>query len=290
MDRSSRIAVAARAKLNLYLHVTGQRDDGYHLLDSLVTFADIHDLITAEPASDLTLRSDGPFAEALPDGDGNLVLAAARALWDSTGTNEGAAVTLIKNLPVASGIGGGSADAAAAFKALTRLWGITPGTFDLSGIALDLGADVPVCLFGQTCIMRGIGESLEPTEPLPETAVVLVNPGIAVSTPAVFKARAGSFSEPVPFDGVPVDAAALASWLDRHTANDLMAPAISMEPLIGKVIDALQATAGCLLARMSGSGATCFGLYAADEDAARAATELSRNHSSWWVRSSRVSG
>jgi len=288
MDPSNHIVVAARAKLNLYLHVTGQRDDGYHLLDSLVTFADIHDLITAEPASDLTLRSDGPFAGALPDGDGNLVLTAARALWDATGTNEGAALTLTKNLPVASGIGGGSADAAAAFKALTRLWGVSPGTFDLSGIALDLGADVPVCLYGQTTLMRGIGESLEATDPLPEMAVTLVNPGVAVSTPAVFKARSGSFSEPVPFEGAPVDAAALASWLGRHTANDLMAPAIGMEPVIGTVIEALQATEGCLLARMSGSGATCFGLYATDEDAAQAAAELSRGYPSWWVRDSRI--
>jgi len=290
MDRSDRIAVAARAKLNLHLHVTGRRDDGYHLLDSLVTFADIHDLITAEPAAELTLRYDGPFAESLPDSDDNLVLGAARALQDATGVTDGAALTLTKNLPVASGIGGGSADAAAAFKALNRLWGLTPGTFDLSGIALDLGADVPVCLFGRTSVMRGIGEHLEATDPLPETALVLVNPGVAVSTPAVFKARTGAFSDPVAFDENPEDAAALATWLDHHTANDLMGPAIRIEPAIGTVIDALRATAGCLLARMSGSGATCFGLYADSEEALQAAADLSRDHASWWVRNGLISG
>jgi len=290
MDRSNRITIFARAKLNLYLHVTGRREDGYHLLDSLVTFADIHDLISAEPAAGLTLQCDGPFAAALPDSGDNLVLRAARVLQDATGITEGAALTLTKNLPVASGIGGGSADAAAVFKALTRLWGITPGTFDLSSIALDLGADVPVCLFGRTTVMRGIGENLEATAPLPETALVLVNPGVAVSTPAVFKARTGDFSQPVPFGAPPIDAAALASWLDRYTANDLMVPAIAIEPVIGKVIDALRSKSGCLLARMSGSGATCFGLFATAEEAALAAAEVARDQPSWWVHDGQVSG
>jgi len=290
MDRSNCISVVARAKLNLYLHVTGRRDDGYHLLDSLVTFAEIHDVITAEPAAELTLRYDGPFAGSLPDGDDNLVLNAARSLQNATGITDGAALTLTKNLPVASGIGGGSADAAAAFQALTRMWGITPGTFDLSGIALDLGADVPVCLFGRTTVMRGIGEILEAMEPLPKTNLVLVNPSVAVSTPAVFKARAGDFSQTVPFDTPPADVAALAAWLARHTTNDLMAPAIGIEPVIGTAIDALDATTGCLLARMSGSGATCFGLYETPEHASEAARELSRVHQDWWVRESRIDG
>jgi 4-diphosphocytidyl-2-C-methyl-D-erythritol kinase len=156
------ITMSAAAKINLYLHVTGKRDDGYHLLDSLVAFAGVHDIITIAAANQLTLINQGPFGEGLPTTADNLVIRAAEQLQDLTGIMDGAQITLTKNLPIASGIGGGSADAAAAIKGLVRHWGIHPGHYDLSGLALGLGADVPICLFGQAAFMGGIGEQIDP--------------------------------------------------------------------------------------------------------------------------------
>ena len=281
------VRVAAPAKLNLYLHVTGRRDNGYHELDSLVAFAHISDVITARAASGLELEMDGPFAQDLPDNGTNLVLAAAKALRTHTGITSGAALTLTKNLPVASGIGGGSADAAAVIKALARLWGLHPGHFDLSGLALDLGADVPVCLFGRPAFMGGIGEDIEAAPALPETALVLVNPGVAVSTPEVFKARDGAFTAPARFEASPPGAAALAAVLIQR-GNDLAPPAIALAPVIDQALTALAATPACLMARMSGSGATCFGLFANDDQAADAARGLEQAHPDWWVQASRL--
>jgi len=284
---SSAIAVAAPAKLNLYLHVLGRRDDGFHELDSLVAFARVGDEIAVAPAPDLSLDVVGPFAGSLPAGPDNLVLRAAAALRDAAGIGHGAAITLTKNLPVAAGIGGGSADAAAAIKALARFWDIHPATHDLSGLALGLGADVPVCLFGRAAFMGGIGEQLEPAPALPETALVIVNPGVAVATPAVFGARRGPFSESMRFDRAPDDAAGLAALL-KDRRNDLTEPAMEIAAEVGGVLGALENTAGCLLARMSGSGATCFGLYADDATAAAATERLRGAHPAWWIAASRL--
>lgn len=281
------LAVDAPAKINLYLHVLGRRDDGYHEIDSLVAFAAVGDRVAVRPDAELSLHLDGPFATGLTADDDNLVLRAAQALRDAAAIDAGAAITLTKNLPVASGIGGGSADAAAAIKALVRLWGVRPAMHDLSGLALSLGADVPVCLFGRPAFMGGVGDVLEPAPALPALPLVLVNPGRSVSTPDVFRARQGSFGTAAPFETDAVDAMALAALL-RERTNDLAAPAIGLVPEITDVLAALEAAEGCLLARMSGSGATCFGLFAAPAAAAAAAARIGRAHAEWWVVDSRL--
>ena len=311
----------APAKINLYLHVTDKRDDGYHLLDSLVAFATVGDRVTVKPAQGLTLTITGPYASAVPNGPDNLVLKAANLLAQHAGRAANAHITLEKNLPVASGIGGGSADAAATLRALVKLWalelpdehirhaadhvGHDTGTRraletlftlwrddldeDMMGaIALELGADVPVCLEGRTVFMGGIGEDLHLPPRLPTVWLVLVNCGVAQSTPAVFQARTGDFSAPARFTDSPGDAAELAKVLGART-NDLAAPAIALTPSIQDVLDAVQGLDGCLLARMSGSGATCFGLFATKETAESAAQNLRGDHPDWWVKAGKIS-
>ena len=184
---------AAPAKLNLYLHVVGRRDDGYHLLDSLVAFAEAGDVLRARPANGLRLTLDGAFGRALAGEPDNLVLRAARLLAEAAGVPPHAELVLEKNLPVASGIGGGSADAAAALRLLQRLWNVSLPAATLQQLALRLGADVPVCLHGHPVRMGGIGERLEPVPALPPCGLLLVNPGVAVQTRPVFQARTGGF-------------------------------------------------------------------------------------------------
>ena len=275
------IEVLAPAKVNLCLHVTGRRADGYHLLDSLVVFAGVGDRLRFRPAPELTLRIEGPFGGALAgngagEGD-NLVLRAARLM----APGRSAAITLDKRLPVAAGLGGGSADAAAALRGLARLWAVplpeTTGT-------LGLGADVPVCLDGRPARMRGIGERLDPVAGLPPAWLVLVNPGVAMPTGPVFAALPCRDNPPLP-DLPPSGWSgphALGAWLAR-TRNDLEAPAKALAPEIGTVLAAIAATPGCLLARMSGSGSSCFGLFASEDDARAAAGALSDVARGWWV-------
>ncbi len=262
----------APAKVNLFLHVTGRRGDGYHLLDSLAVFPAVGDVVGAAPGEGLTLRITGRFGAVLRAEPDNLLLRAARALRP-----EGEiALSLEKNLPVASGIGGGSADAAAALRLLARCWGVeTP----LEAIALGLGADVPVCLESRPARMGGIGEVLSPAPVLPRFGMVLVNPGVAVPTPAVFRARRGDFRPAAVLPEGWADAAGMVADLAR-CANDLQAAAIGIEPVIGEVLRALAALPGALLARMSGSGATCFALFATPEEAAAAAEAI--NRPGWW--------
>lgn len=284
--------IVAPAKINLYLHVTGKRDDGYHELDSLVAFAGIQDTLTFSSADDLSLEIDGPFGEELSADPENLVLQAARKLQAMAGCDKGAAIGLSKYLPLASGIGGGSADAAAALKGLSQLWELDVPAEDMLGLALTLGADVPVCLNGQAVFMGGIGERLIPAPDLPTCSVVLVNPGIALSTPAVFKARSElgqEFSESHPFDHQPSDAAELASILAVRK-NDLAPAAQRLAPEITDVILELNQCEGALLARMSGSGATCFALFADPGEAADAALKLSGRHPDWWVQAGSLEG
>jgi 4-diphosphocytidyl-2-C-methyl-D-erythritol kinase len=270
----------APAKLNLYLHVIGRRPDGYHLLDSLVAFADCGDVLRAGDATDLSLTISGPFATGLAEEPDNLVLRAARMLAAEAGVPAHARLLLEKHLPVASGIGGGSADAAATLRLLTRLWRIVPGAVALDRLALRLGADVPVCLRCQPARMGGVGEMLEPAPVLPPCYVLLVNPGVAVATAAVFRARSGPFSAPARLPAGWPDATAMAADL-ASLANDLEAPARSLCPAIGEVLGAIAAQPGCLLARMSGSGATCFGLFADRAEAEHAAGATAR--AGWWV-------
>ena len=272
---SPKVQRIARAKVNLALHVVGRRADGYHLLDSLVAFADFGDVVTVEPAPSLSLSITGPMAAGLSAGPDNLVLKAAQML----GSPLGAAITLEKRLPIASGIGGGSADAAATMQALGALWGCA---LPDAGQVLALGADVPVCLAGQSCRMAGIGDQISPIA-LPPAHLVLVNPGVGLSTAAVFGALLCRDNPPLPPAAPMPDAVALAAYLG-HCRNDLEAPALSLVPQIGAVLAALQGQTGCLLARMSGSGATCFGLFASASAAVAAATALRAQSAAWWVQ------
>ncbi len=278
----------AFAKINLTLHVTGQREDGYHTLDSLVVFAGIGDGLVAEKSDKLTLKVDGPFAGEVPLGDDNLVLKAARLCLGA----RGAALTLTKRLPPASGIGGGSADAAATIRALLRLQleqGLTPAPMDAAGGAaiLGLGADVPVCLASHPARMRGIGEQLDWLT-LPEVHVVLANPRVAVPTQVVFSGLASKTNPAMP-EALPqwADAQALADWLATQR-NDLEAPACTHAPVITEVLTALRAEPGTLFARMSGSGATCFALFAKEAEASDAAEALRAAHPAWWVASGQI--
>ncbi len=271
---------AAPAKVNLFLHILGRREDGYHLLDSLVAFAACGDRLEAFAADDLSLAVTGPFAAELANEPDNLVLRAAHLLASSAGITPKANLILHKNLPIASGIGGGSADAAAALRLLSQLWDLQPDPALLHGIAQRLGADVPVCLASRTTRMGGIGERLEAAPLLPSCGLVLVNPGVAVSTPAVFKSRDPGFSLPARLaDGWP-DAHALAADLS-HAHNDLQAAAIRLCPPIDQVLAAIASAPDCLLVRMSGSGATCFGLFPDAGSAERAADAISRP--GWWA-------
>ena len=269
---------AAPAKVNLYLHVTGRRADGYHLLDSLAVFGPVADALAAEPAAGLALALDGPFGAGLAAEADNLVLRAARALAEAAGIAPAAALRLTKRLPVASGIGGGSADAAAALRLLDRLWGLDLGEARLAAIGARLGADVPVCLASRPMRMQGVGEVLAPAPALPDCGLLLVNPGLALATPAVFRARGGGFTPPAVLPGGWGDPAAMARDL-AGLRNDLEAPAIGLCPPVAEVLAALRALPGCLLARMSGSGATCFGLFASAAAAAAAAPALPGR---WW--------
>ncbi|NBC31796.1 MAG: 4-(cytidine 5'-diphospho)-2-C-methyl-D-erythritol kinase [Alphaproteobacteria bacterium] len=275
----------APAKVNLYLHVVGKRADGYHLLDSLVGFVAVADRLHLEPGSAAPgLTVSGPFAAAVPDDDGNLAWRAVARLAAHAGRPADIAVHLDKQLPVAAGLGGGSADAAAVLRALVRLWDFDPGDPELAAIAEALGADVPVCLAGGSRFVGGIGEDLAPGPPLAGLAVVLANPGVPLATRDVFRARTGAFSSPGRFAADP--AAGPQDLIERLAAlrNDLTAPAVTLCPPIGDVLAALAAAPGCRLARMSGSGPSCFGLFADAAAAARAAEGLAAAEPGWWVR------
>lgn len=268
----------APAKVNLCLHVTGRRGDGYHLLDSIVVFAGVGDTVSARADKGLSLAITGPQGPGLDAGDDNLVLRAARL----TGARD-LALTLDKHLPQAAGIGGGSADAAATLRLIARITG--QGLPDAAAVAA-LGADIPVCLSSRPARMRGVGEVLDPLPPLPPFAMLLVNPGVAVPTAPVFQALARRDNPPLPDRCGPwPDRAAFFDWL-RAQRNDLQAPACAVAPAITSVLQALGATTGCALARMSGSGATCFGLFADMENARAAERALRAAHPDWWIAAS----
>lgn len=270
----------ARAKVNLYLHITGRRADGYHDLDSLAVFPDVGDNLSVVDADGLGLKVTGPFGPALAGGGDNLVLRAARALLQAAGATHGAALTLEKNLPVASGIGGGSADAAAALRLLDRVWGLGLSARQLAAIALGLGADVPVCLAGSPARMSGIGEVIGVAPALPDCGMVLVNPGVPVATADVFRGRIDAYSDPATLPARWADACALADALGS-LSNDLEAPALRLCPPIGDALVWLRGRPCCRFARMSGSGATCFGLF--DSPAVAAAAVDVGVPPGWWA-------
>ncbi len=274
----------APAKINLYLHVTGQRADGYHYLDSLVVFASVGDRLRLERGTGFSLAIEGPMASALAEQDmeSNLVVKAARRLAEALAVPLDLKLTLIKNLPIASGIGGGSTDAAAALRLLAAYWGLSPEAPLLIEIAAALGQDVPCCLAANTCYFRDIGHITEPGPALPLTHMVLVNPNVSLPTPSVFKARTGPFSKPAPLATPPKTTLELVEALtSRH--NDLSEPAISLCPAVHNVLAALSNQPSCLLARMSGSGATCFGLFEDRGSAREAAAKLHQLRPDWWV-------
>ena len=312
----------APAKINLALHVTGRRPDGFHLIESLAVFTRHGDRLTVAAAAEDALSVSGPFGAQIPLDNGNLVVRARDALrqahlcrpsrrsmsppmanlpisplaGEMSGRTEGGnierdfaeikdaravAIRLEKNLPIASGIGGGSSDAAATLKALAQLWKFGWTLEQLAGIGLPLGADVAMCLYAQPLIARGMGEKIEPVAGFPALPMVLVNPGVPVSTPQVFAALSSRQNPPLPPLPRNLDFETLLGWL-AGARNDLQIPAVSIAPAIAEALDAL-ASAGAGFARMSGSGATCFGLFETGGAAARAAAEIRERRPQWWV-------
>ena len=278
----------APAKINLFLHVGDRRPDGYHDLLSLVVFADCGDMISVGPATGQSLAVTGPSAAGLDASPSNLVLRAETTLRQWARANGHAAppvsIRLDKHLPLASGIGGGSSDAAATLHALVEFWSLPIALEDLLVLGRSIGADVPVCLRGLPTLVAGDGDRLAPAPDLPGFAFVLVNPRVEVSTAAVFaslEVRTGA--QPQPFPPRLDTLRTLVAWLDRMS-NDLAAPAKRIAPQVMHAEQALTASAGCLLARMSGSGATCFGIYPTIEAATTAAREISAAHPDWWVK------
>ncbi len=278
----------APAKVNLALHVLGQRADGYHELDSVVAFLpEVADELELRPADALHLRVAGAMSAGVPVDDDNLILRAARAMIEHWPRHFAPVeVVLHKRLPAAAGIGGGSADAAALMRGMCRLFGFTPPPEELHAVALRLGADVPVCLRSRAARMRGIGERLDALR-LPSAALLLVNPGVRVSTAEVFRALQARAPQPergMPegaFAALPSNARQLAAWL-RPMRNDLQPPACAIAPVISRCLQALQAQPGVLLARMSGSGATCFGIFGTMDEARAAADWFARHHPRFW--------
>lgn len=275
----------ARAKINLYLHVTGRREDGYHFLDSLVAFAGAGDVLALSPADSFSFVLTGPKAEELrlQDPKTNLVVRAAEKMAREFDRAPAFVLTLVKNLPTASGIGGGSADAAAALRLVAMHWGLALADPALQRIAASLGQDVPCCLNDTPCYFEGVGDRVSPACALPYVPLVLVNPGVALPTPAVFAKRTGPFGPAAARESEPPNSArALVDRLEA-TRNDLTEAAIALCPPIATILDVLAKCEGCLLSRMSGSGATCFGLFEDRGAAKNAAACLHQMHPEWWV-------
>jgi 4-diphosphocytidyl-2-C-methyl-D-erythritol kinase len=296
------VTVCAPAKVNLFLHVGGRRPDGYHDLESLVAFTEAGDRIDVSAAEEgvLTLDVEGPFAHAVPGGDGNLVLKAARALDASVESRapgargRGAHIRLEKNLPVAAGIGGGSADAAATLRALNLLWQLNRGEAHLLALAAGLGSDVPACLLSRPLWMSGRGEVVRAAPALPPLKLILINPGVAVETAQVFAALGERADERTGLGGKPhprgLDTPYDVEAYLFGTRNDLQAPAMARAPEIARILDLLELSPSCRLARMSGSGATCFGIFDWRNGALFAAEEIALAHPAWWVRVTRIAG
>lgn len=286
------VSMTAPAKLNLFLHIVGRREDGYHLLESLFAFTAKGDVVTVSAAAEFSFTIKGPFAQALVEAGGggarNLVAKAAHALAGHAGLAPNVAISLEKNLPIAAGIGGGSSDAAATLLALESFWRLGLETSELETIALDLGADVPACLHGKPLFVEGIGEKLTPVRLGWQKGVLLVNPRREVPTPAVFSAyhKAGTG-----FDNPLVNATDVCgdfSDLSQGTNNALEASAAALCPDIRQVLDALSGLDGAEMVRMSGSGATCFALFETAENAKAAQCKIEAEHKGWWAMADTV--
>ena len=277
------LRLLAPAKLNFFLHITGKRVDGYHLIESLAGFTEFGDMVEFSDASELSLALDGPFASSLKADNDNLVLRAARALQLHCGQARGARIVLHKHIPMGAGLGGGSSDAAAALKGLAQLWQLSIPEAELQRLALPLGSDVPVCLQQKTAWVSGIGEYVRPVDIKIAGWILLLNPAIALLTADVYRRFSAPFrpaSAPLPslsgFDAL------VAAMQLRH--NDLEAPAIALLPVIAEQLSLLRSTDGCKIARMSGSGATCYALYDNKQQAELAAHTIQSKQPSWWVQ------
>lgn len=279
----SSLVEKACAKINLTLRVRGRRADGYHDLESLVAFADLADTLTLQPGVATALDIAGPFAELSGPTADNLVLKAVAALRQRIDGLKAGHFMLEKNLPVAAGIGGGSADAAAALRLLARVNGLAFDDPRLTASAMNVGADVPVCLTSRPRIMRGVGDGLSPPLDLPPMPAVLINPGVALATRDVFAKFVSEDASNGNIADVPRPVDAMIEFLQRH-GNDLTQAAIACVPVVAEVLDALRAVPGVRLARMSGSGATCFALFTSAGEAAAAAWLLQAAYKDWWVR------
>jgi 4-diphosphocytidyl-2-C-methyl-D-erythritol kinase len=287
-----------RAKVNLTLRVVGRRTDGYHDIESVVAFADCADHLTLTPGSELDLRTLGPLAEACGATSDNLVIKAALLLRERVPDLKVGSFTLDKVLPVAAGIGGGSADAAAALRLLAQLNGLAFDDPRLIEVAQLTGADVPVCVASTACVMTGVGENLQPLN-LPKMPSVMVNPCVPVATKDVFRALGlrngellvGATDVLLQDRSWPESDASVTEWIEAfvEVGNDLEAPALRIQPVIDEVLSALRDAKGAKLARMSGSGATCFAIFADDADAQAAAEKIRRDHPVWWVHAGTLS-
>lgn len=274
----------APAKINLALHVTGRREDGYHLIETLAVFTRFGDRVTVASSERDEFRVIGPYRDGVPLDSGNLVLKARDAFRTAFQGGTSLSIILEKNLPPSSGVGGGSSDAAAALRALMRHHDADISQERLLQIALPLGADLPMCLAARPLVARGIGEKIEILPDFPSLPMVLVNPGVAVSTPAVFRALLKRDNAPLPSQP-PRDPEQLFAWL-KQTRNDLEAPACSLAPMISDLLRALE-DAGAWFARMSGSGATCFGLFGTMDEAQNGARQIRERHPRWFAASTR---
>jgi 4-diphosphocytidyl-2-C-methyl-D-erythritol kinase len=281
----------ARAKVNLTLRVLGRRADGYHDIESLVVFADCADTLTLTPGPGLSLSTGGPGAQDCGEMSDNLVMRAARQLGERIPGLTLGHFTLDKHLPVAAGIGGGSADAAAALRLLARANGLASDDARIADVARETGADIPVCLASKACTMTGVGENLSMLD-VPSMPCVMINPRVGVATKDVFAALGlgkgellAGVGDVILSAGWPADGASFDEWIEAigRGTNDLEKPALKVEPVVGDVLSALRAADGVRLARMSGSGATCFAIFETIGDAGQAAKTITQAHPGWWV-------
>ena len=277
----------ARAKINLYLHVTGKRPDGYHLLESMIGFAEIGDGIAIEESDQFALTLEGPFAHALKGTNikDNLIYKAAHGFAELLNMPPHMHITLTKNLPVAAGLGGGSADAAAVLRALVQYWKLDNPP-DLSSLLTALGADVPVCYHQKSGVVSGIGDVMEKPITLPALPILLINPNIPCLTTNIFKALKPPYSGGMALSPATFETVSSLSQYLKTTRNDLRAPAEAFDPDITGMIEELEAQPLCHFAQMTGSGATCFGLFESTQDTQNAAKALQESHPTWWVQPS----
>ncbi len=281
------ISMAAPAKINLYLNIIGKLNETYHELDSLVGFATYGDKVFVRDCEDFRLEISGPFSQMLPPEKNNLVIKAAKELARETNYARGAYIKLVKNLPISSGIGGGSADAAATLKALNRLWGIKLKKEDLMTVGLKLGSDVPVCVKGKPARIGGRGEKIFSFEGFPKCGILLVNPRVPIPTIDVFKTFQGKYSNYVEIPKIN-DIEALIEFLSTQK-NDLQETSVKIAPVLQVILNILSDEPNCRLARVSGSGATCFGIFNDEHSAALSARAISSRFKEWWLKPTQLS-